>query len=69
MVLYGVAAYNLLQNLLFNFGYLNVGDLLDTDTMVFYEYTWKMITIRTVFFIALFLLSIPNLLKRKMESM
>lgn len=37
--------------------------------MIFFEYTWKMIGIRGMFFICLFLLSIPNLLKEKMEHM
>lgn len=62
MVLYGVTAYNLFETLLLNFGYLNENDMADTEKIIFKEYTNKMMIIRGGFFLALFILSIPNLL-------
>ena len=62
MVLYGVAAYNLCQNLLLNFGILKTSDMLDPKKLIFDEYSSKMMKIRAVFFISILILSIPNLL-------
>jgi len=69
MVLYGVTAYNLLENLLLDFGFLTKNDMIDPKKMTFDEYSPKMMKIRAFFFISLLILSLPNLLQKKMEHM
>lgn len=43
--------------------------MLDPKELTFKEFTPKMLLIRLIFFVALLLLSLPNLLKKKMEHM
>ena len=44
-------------------------DLIDKKKMIFKEYNFKWISIRIVFFILLFLVSLKTLLKKNMESL
>lgn len=69
MVLYAVTAYNLFENLLLDFGFLSQNDMLNPEKMIFKEFSPKLIALRAIFFIVLLLLSLPNLLKEKMENM
>ena len=69
MLLYTVAGYNFLENILFNFDILKDSDLSNKEQLKFKEYSPKMIMIRSIFFTVIYLVSIPNLLNKKMESM
>lgn len=70
MLLYTVAAYNFLENILFNFKIiLKESDLENIEKLKFKEYSPKMIIIRSIFFTIIYLISIPNLLNKTMESM
>ncbi len=69
LLLYAITSYNLFQKIIFNFGLLNDNDLSDKGRLEFKEYTSKMIIIRFFFFLIFYIVSIPTLLKRKMEHM
>ncbi len=67
IILYCIASYNFFEQLLFMFGVLTDGDRYDNGD--FKEYNMKLIVIRTLFFIVLYLVSIPGLLTKKLENL
>ena len=69
MVLYGIASYNFLQRILMGFNFFSDDDFDKKDAFELKEYSFKLLALRFIFFVVLFLVSIPNLLKKTMENM
>lgn len=68
-VFYPIITWNVFCNMLVIFGYYKEDWVRDTNTMEFYDYHSEVFLMRVVYFITLYVLSIPFLLKKEIRSL